>query len=146
MLSCLYISFIEDDRSRRQHLTDKFNDWVVHLNTILARRGGNLNDRIFKSSNARALPGRGECVEVSSWSARYFLIADKTGTITRLIFSSIVLRLPLLDKCVTISGVASGRWNCPLLRILREIWSIPKWGNVFMLNDWFLHIAHAFSI
>ena len=41
-------------------------NWVVHLNIILARRGGNLNDSIFKSSNARALPGRGECVEVSS--------------------------------------------------------------------------------
>ena len=32
---------------------------VGHLNTILARGGGNLNDPIFKSSNARTLPGRG---------------------------------------------------------------------------------------
>ena len=32
---------------------------VGHLNTILARGGGNLNDPIFKSSKARALPGEG---------------------------------------------------------------------------------------
>ena len=47
--------------------TDKFEDWVGHLNTILSRGGGNLNDPIFKSSNARALPVRGAGdVEVSS--------------------------------------------------------------------------------
>ena len=32
---------------------------LVGLNTILARGGGNLNDPIFKSSNARAFPGGG---------------------------------------------------------------------------------------
>ena len=32
--------------------TDKSNDRVGHLNTILARGGGNLNKPIFKSSNA----------------------------------------------------------------------------------------------
>ena len=37
----------------------KSDDRVGPLNTILARRGGNLNDPIFKSSNARALPGKG---------------------------------------------------------------------------------------
>ena len=63
MLACLYTSFIEDVRSRRRlffkkgHLTDKFDDRVGHLNTILARGGGNLKDPIFKSSNARLLPG-----------------------------------------------------------------------------------------
>ena len=41
------------------HLTDKSDDKVGHLNTILARGGGNLNDPIFKSSNARGLRGRG---------------------------------------------------------------------------------------
>ena len=67
VLACLYSSFIKDDRSRQRHLTDKFDDWVGHLNTILARGDGNLNDPIFKSSNARALPGgRGGDVEVSS--------------------------------------------------------------------------------
>ena len=49
------------------HLTDKSNDRVGHLNTILARGGGNLNNPIFKSSNAWGLP-RGD-VEVSSRSA-----------------------------------------------------------------------------
>ena len=39
--------------------TDKSDDRVGHLNTILARRDGNLNDPIFKSSNARGLPGGG---------------------------------------------------------------------------------------
>ena len=34
-------------------------DRVGHLNTILARWGGNLNDLIFKSSNARGLPRGG---------------------------------------------------------------------------------------
>ena len=56
MLACLYTSFIKDDRSRRRHLTEKLDDLVGHLNTTLARGGGNLNDPIFKSSNARALP------------------------------------------------------------------------------------------
>ena len=34
---------------------------VGNLNTILVRGGGNLNDPIFKSSNARGLPGWGGC-------------------------------------------------------------------------------------
>ena len=40
-------------------MTDKSDDKVGHLNTILAIGGGNLNDPIFKSSNARDLPGGG---------------------------------------------------------------------------------------
>ena len=39
--------------------TDKSDYSVGHLNTILARGGGNLNNPIFKSSNARGLPGGG---------------------------------------------------------------------------------------
>ena len=38
-------------------MTDKSDDRVGHLNTILARGGGNLNDPVFKSSNARAVGG-----------------------------------------------------------------------------------------
>ena len=38
---------------------DKSEGRVGHLNTILARGGENLNDPIFKSSNARGLPGGG---------------------------------------------------------------------------------------
>ena len=38
-------------------MTNKSDDRVGHLFTILARAGGNLNDPIFKSSNARSLPG-----------------------------------------------------------------------------------------
>ena len=38
-------------------MTDKFDYRVGHLNTILARGSGNLNDPIFKKSNARALLG-----------------------------------------------------------------------------------------
>ena len=34
-------------------MTDKCDGRVGHLNKILARGGGNLNDPIFKSSNAR---------------------------------------------------------------------------------------------
>ena len=49
-------------------MTDKSDDRVGHLNTILAqgeRRGArNLNNPIFKSSNARG--GGGGGVEVSS--------------------------------------------------------------------------------
>ena len=55
-------------------MTDKSDNRVGHLNSILDRGGGNLNDPIFKSSNARALPGkggRGRDVEVSSSSAHY---------------------------------------------------------------------------
>ena len=40
-------------------MTDKSDDKVGHLNTILAIEGGNLNDPFFKSSNARGLPGGG---------------------------------------------------------------------------------------
>ena len=40
-------------------MTDKSDDKVGHLNTILARGRGNLNDPIFKSSNAWGLLGRG---------------------------------------------------------------------------------------
>ena len=40
-------------------ITDKSDSRVGHLNTILARGGGNLKNPIFKSSNARALPGGG---------------------------------------------------------------------------------------
>ena len=39
------------------HLTDKSNNRVGHLNTTLDRAAGNLNDQIFKSSNAQTLPG-----------------------------------------------------------------------------------------
>ena len=40
-------------------MTDKSDNRVGHLNTILAQGGRNLNDPIFKSLNARALPGGG---------------------------------------------------------------------------------------
>ena len=40
-------------------MTDKSDDKVGHLNTILARGGGNLNNPILKSSNARGLPWAG---------------------------------------------------------------------------------------
>ena len=40
-------------------MTDKSDDRVGHFNTISARGGGNLNDPIFKSSNAPALHGEG---------------------------------------------------------------------------------------
>ena len=39
------------------HLTGKSENKKGHLNAALARGGGNLNDPVFKSSNARALPG-----------------------------------------------------------------------------------------
>ena len=39
-------------------MTDKSYDRIGHFNTILARGAGNLNDPIFKSSNAR-VPGGG---------------------------------------------------------------------------------------
>ena len=40
-------------------MTDKSNDWVGYLNTILGRGDGNLNDTIFKSSKAKRFAG--EC-------------------------------------------------------------------------------------
>ena len=40
-------------------MTDKSDGGVGHLNTILARGGRNLNDPIFKSSNARGGGGDG---------------------------------------------------------------------------------------
>ena len=51
---------------RRRLLTDKFDDWVEHLRTpFWPGGGGNLNDPILKSSNARTLLGGGD-VEVLS--------------------------------------------------------------------------------
>ena len=46
VLAGFYTSFIKDDTSRRLHLTDKFDDWVGHLNTTFAQRG-----REFERSN-----------------------------------------------------------------------------------------------
>ena len=46
------------------YLTDRSDDRVGHLNSSLAREGGNLNDPIFTSSNTRAfstLGGGGGC-------------------------------------------------------------------------------------
>ena len=40
-------------------MTDKCDDRLGHMSTILAQGGGNLNEPVFKSSNARALPGGG---------------------------------------------------------------------------------------
>ena len=40
-------------------MTDKSDDKVRAFEHHLARGGGNLNDPIFKSSNARSLPGGG---------------------------------------------------------------------------------------
>ena len=40
-------------------MTDKSDDRVGHLNTILARGGGNLNNPILKSSNSRFARGGG---------------------------------------------------------------------------------------
>ena len=76
-MACLYTSSIKDNRNRRQPLTDKFDDWVGHLNTLLARGGGNLNDPIFKSSNALALPGGN--VEVSSSSTHNKEISSESA-------------------------------------------------------------------
>ena len=61
----MYTNFVTDDRNRRRLFfrrsicKTKSDDRVGHLNTILTRGGGNLNDPMFKSSNARGLPGGG---------------------------------------------------------------------------------------
>ena len=58
---CLRKVFIKDKRNRRRLF---FSRAFEHH---FGPGGGNLNDSIFKSSNARALPGGwGEDVEVSS--------------------------------------------------------------------------------
>ena len=50
-------------------MTDKSGDRVRHFNTILARRGRNLNNPGFESSNAPG--GEGGDIEVSSSSVHY---------------------------------------------------------------------------
>ena len=59
---------------RRGIWQSKCDDRVGHMNTILAREDGNLNDPLFKSSNARGLPERSGVgnVKVSNWSPHYF--------------------------------------------------------------------------
>ena len=67
--------------------TDKSNHRVGHLNTILAREGGNLNNPIFKSSNVLGLPGEGmlkfrldryirEGIELI-WSSQFFIAVEQ---------------------------------------------------------------------
>ena len=55
------IAFVRDWLTKkvfkRWGQTVKSDDRVGHLKTILVRGGGNLNDPIFKSSNARGLSG-----------------------------------------------------------------------------------------
>ena len=55
------IAFVSDWLTKKVfkswRLTDKWADGVGHLDTILTRGGGNWNNPIFKSSNARGLPG-----------------------------------------------------------------------------------------
>ena len=64
----------EDCSLGRTDFTDKSDDRVGHLNTILARGGGNLNNQIFKSSNVRGLPGEGGGGELIS-----ALLPEKLG-------------------------------------------------------------------
>ena len=60
-------------------MTEKYDNRVGHLNIILARGGGNLNDPIFKCLNARALSegGVGGDVEVSGWSAHNIRVVTR---------------------------------------------------------------------
>ena len=53
------------------HLTVKSDYGVGHLNTTLARGAWNLNDPIFKRSNARGLPG---WVKLKFWFDRRIII------------------------------------------------------------------------
>ena len=53
------VAYDEDCSLGEADFTDKSDDGVGHLNTILARGGGNLNNPIFKSSNVRGLPAGG---------------------------------------------------------------------------------------
>ena len=61
MLACFNVQTTgtDDDCSLGGTLDRYIDDRVGHLNTILARGGGNLNDPIFKSSNARGGGGEG---------------------------------------------------------------------------------------
>ena len=90
---------ITDDRNRRQLFfrrgvwQTKSDDRVGHLNIILARGGGNLNDRIFNSSNARGLP-EGEDVEVSIWSTHYWAI-NWNSVVKVVLLSQMTFKPPL---------------------------------------------------
>ena len=59
-------------------MIDKSGERVGHLNTVLARGGGNFNDLIFKSSNARV----GGDVEVSIRSARHAVLCTCRSVIS----------------------------------------------------------------
>ena len=59
VLACLYTSFISDQRSRRRHLTDKFNNGVGHLNTVFGLRGREFERSHLQKLKCRALPGGG---------------------------------------------------------------------------------------
>ena len=61
MNSCNTVIFLATTQYNLQSV-----HFVGHLNIILALEGGNLNDPIFKSSNAQALPGGRGGVGVSS--------------------------------------------------------------------------------
>ena len=67
----MYTSFITDDRNRRRLFfrrsicQTKSDDRVGHLNTILARGGGNLNDQSSKVQMPGVCREGGGGVEVS---------------------------------------------------------------------------------
>lgn len=57
-------------------MTDKFDDRVGHMNNISARGAGNLNDLIFKSSNARGL------IDLAGGGSMFKFRVDRRITVT----------------------------------------------------------------
>ena len=119
-----------------------------YLNTILARGSGNLNDPIFKSSNARALPLEGGMLKFrvdrrNKQLKLNFLLRNRFGTINKRkknIFQKkrsiqnclVTAEYPASSKAVTSRGDLAVRERSKLQVLLR--WLNYKGGASFFKN------------
>ena len=91
------------------------DDKVGHLNTILARGGGNLNDPTFKSSNARGLPGRGGCWSFELIGALFFRFTAFTAESAMPLISDVVNKIMQISGEMNIYGAIQ-----PDLHVIRS--------------------------
>ena len=93
------------------------------MNTILARGGGKLNDRILKSSNARALPGGGGMLKF-----RF----ERRITLKRRIFTRIIIIVAVLQAASSFLSLIAALTFQLLLKVFFKDFSV-RFAYVVML-------------
>ena len=127
MLPCLYTSFIIYDRIWRRHLTDTFNDWVGHLNTILAWGG-----QEFEQSNLQNFkcpgfaPGGGGGVRqvLKFWVDHHITTSD----VTFLVIYHFALQQPDCNQYLTDGCIP----HCLIARSM-IYWQRSSWSSWWLL-------------